>query len=290
MYGDIKSWLPNNVNFSSNVPTFLIRRSVNAILNYQAVHHPLSSGERTSLNVAREIRTLLLVDSSATTLFYWGMLLKRLEYKVVSKRSAEEALKVLEASPPAIVLTETALPGMDGLSLLKVMKADRRFKDIPVVMLTASNDPELKTECLRIGCAAWVPKDAEPDDLYRKLQALIEDTPRSHIRLSTSVKVVVGDGTTVGGKERTEYASAISEGGLYIRTQYPQPQNALTPVRILLDAGEVLAKAVVLYSYAKNEGPYKEPGMGIKFTEISDEGRRVIRQFIKDQLTKDIAH
>ena len=46
--------------------------------------------------MAREVRTLLIVDNSATTLFYWGMLLKRLEYKVVSKRNAAEALKVLE--------------------------------------------------------------------------------------------------------------------------------------------------------------------------------------------------
>jgi two-component system chemotaxis response regulator CheY len=242
------------------------------------------------INMAREIRTLLLVDNSATTLFYWGMLLKRLDYKVVSKRTAEDALKVLEADRPAIVLTETALPGMDGVALLKTIKAERRYKDIPVVMFTASNDPELKAECGRIGYAAWFTKDAEPDDLYQKLQSLVEATPRSHIRLNTSVKVVVGDGTAVGGKERIEYASAISEGGLYVRTQYPQPQNALTPVRILLDAGEVRAKAFVLYSCVKDEGPYQEPGMGVKFTEISDEGRRIIRQFIKDQLTKDIAY
>ena len=240
--------------------------------------------------MTRETRTLLLVDNSATTLFYWGMLLKRLDYKVVSKRSADEALKVIDVDPPAIVVTEAALSDMDGASLLKAIKADRRHQHIPVVMLTAAEDPGLKAECERLGCAAWFRKDVEPDDLYQKIQALIEETPRSHIRLNTSVKVIVGDGTAMGGGERTEYASAISEGGLYVRTQYPQPQNALTPVRILLDTGEARAKAVVLYSYAKSEGPYKEPGMGLKFLEISDQDRQLIRRFIKDQLTRDIAH
>jgi len=148
----------------------------------------------------------------------------------------------------------------------------------------------VKDDCERLGCAAWFSKDVEPDALYRKLQSLVEATPRQHIRLNTSVKVIVGDSTAMGGSARTEYASAISEGGLYVRTQYPQPQNALTPVRILLDGGEVRAKAVVLYSYAKNEGPYREPGMGLKFVEISDQDRRLIRQFIKDQLTRGIAH
>jgi len=240
--------------------------------------------------VNRPVRTLLIVDNRAASLFYWGMLLKRLDYKVVSKRSAEEALKALEDSRPAIVLTDVALPGMDGVALLKVIKEDPRYRDIPVVMLASTDDEATKYACTRLGCASWFPKDVEPDDLYRKLQSLIEATPRSHIRLNTSVKVIVGDGTTMGGSARTEYASAISEGGLYVRTRYPQPQNALTPVRILLNEGEVRAKAVVLYSYAKNEGPYKEPGMGVKFVEISDQDRRLIRTFINEQLTKDITH
>jgi len=241
--------------------------------------------------LARESRNLLLVDNSATTLFYWGMLLKRLEYKVVSKRSAEAALEVMESAMPAVVLTDIPLSGcIDGVALLRTIKEEPRYRDIPVVMLTSDGDSALKEVCMRLGCSAWFNKDVEPDMLYRKLQALVESTPRQHIRLSTSVKVTVGDGTAMGGSVRTEYASAISEGGLYVRTQYPQPQNALTPVRILLDGGEVRTKAVVLYSYSKNEGPYQEPGMGLKFVEISDEGRRLIRRFIKEQLTRDIAH
>jgi len=240
--------------------------------------------------MTREVRTLLLVDNSATTLFYWGMLLKRLDYKVVSRRSALEALKALEIEMPTIVLTEVSFPGMDGIALLKEIRGDQRFKNIPVVMLTASDNPVLRADCERLGCAAWFRKDGEPDDLYQKLQALVEETPRSHIRLNTSVKVIVGDGTTMGGTERTEYASAISEGGLYVRTRYPQPLNALTPVRILLDAGEVRARAVVLYSYQASEGPYGEPGMGLKFVEISDQDRWLIRKFIREQLTRDISH
>jgi uncharacterized protein (TIGR02266 family) len=240
--------------------------------------------------MARDVRTLLIVDNSATTLFYWGMLLKRLEYKVVSKRNAADALKVLETNPPAVVLTEITLSGTDGVALLKEIKGDPRFKDIPVIILTSVTDPAVKAACECLGCAAWFCKDVEPDTLYQKLQTLVEATPRQHIRLSTSVKVIVGDGTTMGGSARTEYASAISEGGLYVRTQYPQPQNALTPVRVLLDGGEVHAKAVVLYSYAKNEGPYQVPGMGLKFEEISDQDRRLIRQFIKGHLTRGIAH
>jgi hypothetical protein len=59
-------------------------------------------------------------------------------------------------------------------------------------------------------------------------------------------------------------------------------------VRVFLAGGEIKAKAAVLYSYAENEGPYREPGMGVKFIEIADRDRNAIRQFIKGQLTRDI--
>lgn len=239
--------------------------------------------------MGRETRTLLVVDSSAASLFYWGMLLKRLEYTVMPMRTAEAALRAMEGVVPAVVVTERALSGMTGEEMLRKMREDPRLKQVPVVMLTAQEDAEAQDACRKLGCAAWFPKTVEPDVLYRTLQSLSEATPRRNIRLNTSLKVIVGDGTLAGGTERTEYAAAISEGGLYIRTRYPQPQNTVTPVRIVLEGGEVKATAVVLYSYSKNEGPYQEAGMGIKFLEISARDRDLIRTFIKDQLTKDIA-
>ena len=62
----------------------------------------------------REIRSILLVDSSASLLFYLAMLLKRLEYKVMTARSAEDALRMMEEHLPSIVLTEIMLPGCVG--------------------------------------------------------------------------------------------------------------------------------------------------------------------------------
>ncbi len=240
--------------------------------------------------MTRDQRTVLLVDNSASALFYWGMLLKRLEYKVLTRRSAEEALKAIESAPPAVVMTGIDLPGMDGVSFLRAMKEEPRYRDIPVIVLSSRPDPGLKETCLRLGAAAWYGENEDPDTVYRTIQGLTEAAPRRHIRLTASLKVIVGDGTVAGGAERTEYASALSEGGLYIRTRYPQPRNALTPVRIVLDGGvEVRARAVVLYSYAQNEGPYGEAGMGVKFVEISDQDRLRIRAFIKDRLTRDIA-
>ncbi len=237
----------------------------------------------------REIRTILLVDGSASFLFYLAMLLKRLEYKVGTARSAEEALRMMELSAPSIVLTELALPQMSGLNFLKTVKNTTKFKGIPVVILTAEKDAGTRETCMRMGCAAYLNKPAEPDVLYRTLQAVSESVPRANIRLSASVKVIVGDSSMIGVAKRTEYANAISEGGLYIKTLHPYPRNTLIPLVIFLNDREINVRATVLYTFAPGEGPFQEPGIGVKFVEISDTDRRLIRAFIKEQLTRDLA-
>lgn len=236
----------------------------------------------------RQIRTILLVDSSASILFYLGMLLKRLEYKVATAQSAKDALRLMEETPPSIVLADPSLPDLRGVNFVKRIKESPRFKEIPVIILTSDVDPGVYDICMRMGCAAYLFKPVEPEALYRTLQAASESVPRANIRLSTTLKVIVSDGSVMGGAKRTEYATAISEGGLYVRTLQPQPRNALASLRLFLNDKEILAKAVVLYTCSV-EGSIEEPGMGMKFVEISDSDRDLIRRFIKDQLTKDIS-
>ncbi len=229
----------------------------------------------------RDVSTILVVDGSASSLFSMVMLLRRLQYRVQTARSGREALQALAKSPPWVVVSDSVLPDMDGAGLLTAAKNGALLRRIPVVVLMVREDPALQAACSRLGCAAFLPKTCEPDELYRTLQALAS-APRQHIRLSTSIRVIIGDGTAEGGAERAEVVTALSEGGLYVKTRYPQPKNTVTPLRFSLGDHEVRAKAVVLYSTAE--------GMGMKFTQITNGDRDQLRQYIKVQLTKDIAH
>lgn len=223
-------------------------------------------------------------------LYYHGILLKRLEYTVLTATTAEEALAIMNRAAPSLVLTEISLPRMNGVDFIMTMKGPGCAGNVPVVVLTGVEEQGVRDACLRMGCAGYLLKPVEPDALYRTIQAASETAPRENIRLSTSLKVVVGDGTALGGAPRCEHATAISEGGLYVRTLYPQPRNALTPVRIFIRDREIRAKAVVLYSAPMEDGQFREPGMGMKFVEISDEDREFVRSFIREQLTCDIVN
>ncbi len=236
----------------------------------------------------REIRSILIVDGSASMLFYIGMLLKRLQYKVTTVQSAEDALRSMEDALPSIVVTDIFLPGMSGTELLMRVKNSPRMKSVPVVILSSRSDAELKDECERLGSSGFLCKPVEPDVLYRRLQAVTESIPRANIRVAASLKVVVGAADMMD-IERAESTTEISEGGLFVRTLNPRPKDTKLRVRISLPHREISAKAVVLYSFAPAAGSHKEPGMGMKFIEISDADRREIGSFIKNRLVGDIA-
>ncbi len=235
----------------------------------------------------REMRLLLLVDSSASFVFATAMLLMNLQYKVKTATSAESALQLMTEFSPALVIMDTVLPGMSGVDLLKMMKQSPLLKAIPVIMLTSQADPGIRDTCTLAGCAGYLNKPADPGTLYRSIQAIMESRPRQTIRIEVSLKVQVGDESSPDWMKREEEVTNLSEGGLYIKSDVPEAVNMVMPLTLFIGSRAVKARAEVLYSSVKKGGQYKVPGMGLKFVSITDEDRKCIRDFITDQITKD---
>ncbi len=220
--------------------------------------------------------------------YYYGVLLRRLRYAVMTAATPEEALTIMGYTVPSLVLAGLSFPTTSGVDFIKRLKGSGHTKAVPVVVLTGEESAAVRSACLDLGCAAYLVKPVEPDQLFRAIQAATEPTPRVNIRLNTTLRAVVGEEPVPAGAERTEYATTISEGGFYVRTLSLRPRDAAIPVRILVRDREIRAKAVVLYNVALEGGVFREPGMGMKFVEISGEDRKFLRRFIKEQLTSDI--
>jgi hypothetical protein len=100
--------------------------------------------------------------------------------------------------------------------------------------------------------------------------------------------VRVGGPPTPGNSTTTEYVSALSEEGIFIRTLTPRQINAVLPVTIIIHSIPVKLKAVVLRNVTIHPGMFKEPGMAMKFVEIAPTDRELLRNYIKGQIMKDI--
>lgn len=232
----------------------------------------------------RKIQSVIAVDGGTSMLFYLGTLIQRLGYNAVLTRSAEEALRVMEEGVPACVLTEITLPGMSGMNLLKRMKENPRLQNVPVIIQSAQADPAIRDVCLNLGSAAYLAKPVDPKALFHAVEGLSQSPGRRNVRITTSLPVVLGDGPAAAGPERDARVTAISEGGLYVRTLHARPKGAVIPLTIMINRQEITAKAMVLYGHAPGRGPFKEPGMGMKFVEISESDRELIGEYIREQL------
>jgi CheY-like chemotaxis protein len=247
--------------------------------------------ERRSVNDRRYRlkQSLLLVDNSPSHLLYLGMLLKKLEYDVRTARSAEEALQSLTESSPTLVITESTLPRMSGINLLKQIRRDQRFKTIPIIIHTSDGDPAVRTACKVEGCAGFFKKPVHPDELYRVIQAATESVPRRTIRIATALQVQVGDASRPGETIRTETITSLSDGGLFIKTLTPEPAHTVLPLVITIRNKTLRVNSVVLYGSSQEGVDQKEPGMALRFADISSDDKKFIQDFVQEELMKGMA-
>ena len=74
------------------------------------------------------------------------------------------------AAPPRLVLLELKLPKLDGLEVLRAVRANSRTSSIPVVVLTASDDPRELTQCYQLGANSCVQKPVRHEELEAAMQ------------------------------------------------------------------------------------------------------------------------
>ncbi len=83
--------------------------------------------------------------------------------------TAQEALEAIAASPPDVVLLDLHLPDRSGLEALE--EVHRRFPELPVVVLTMSDEPEYVEEAVRAGAVGYLVKNAPQAELVRAIRA-----------------------------------------------------------------------------------------------------------------------
>lgn len=91
--------------------------------------------------------------------------------------TAEQASERLESGHPDVVLLDLNLPGMDGLSFVRRLKADPRTSALPIVAITSYPDDFRGEELLSAGCAAYLVKPVSMADLLRALEGAAVVTP-----------------------------------------------------------------------------------------------------------------
>lgn len=115
-------------------------------------------------------RTALIVDDDIRNIFALTSLLERFGMKVVSAEEGEVALDLLQSDGQVdIVLMDIMMPGMDGFSIIQHLRHSERFRDLPIIAVTAKAMKGDRDKCLRAGASEYVAKPLDPELLVRAL-------------------------------------------------------------------------------------------------------------------------
>jgi CheY-like chemotaxis protein len=126
------------------------------------------------------LRRVLVVDDDEAFRSLVATYLAGQEYEITMAASGEEALILLEKSPPHLVLLDLRMPGIGGMQALRKIKA--LYPDLCVLMVTAEGDRSVAQEALALGAADYVKKPFDLDYLDAVLQIYM---PVSNARAAT---------------------------------------------------------------------------------------------------------
>jgi two-component system chemotaxis response regulator CheY len=119
------------------------------------------------------LRTVMIVDEAASMRGLVAMTLKKEGYEVVEASDGRDALTKLTGKKVDLIVSDLTMPHMDGIELIKAVKAGPQSSFIPIVMLTTESQDKLKREGQQAGAKAWIGKPFKPDVLVGVVKKII---------------------------------------------------------------------------------------------------------------------
>ena len=118
-------------------------------------------------------KTILAVDDSGSLRQMVAFSLKAAGYDVVSAVDGQDGLNKAKERTVDLVLTDQNMPIMDGLTLIKNLRALGSYKNVPILMLTTESSDEMKAKGKAAGANGWLVKPFDPKRLIEVVQKVI---------------------------------------------------------------------------------------------------------------------
>lgn len=152
---------------------------------------------------------ILVVDDEEDLLELIKFNLERDGYDVDCAESGEEAVKKVAASTYDLILLDLMLPGIDGLEVTKILKADSQTRDIPIIMLTAKGEEADVVVGLEFGADDYITKPFSPRVLTARIKAVLRRKIRASSEGANLIRIheFIIDSTkheVVAGSERVD--------------------------------------------------------------------------------------
>ncbi|MBA3996723.1 MAG: two-component system sensor histidine kinase/response regulator [Candidatus Accumulibacter sp.] len=120
------------------------------------------------------MKTIFLVDDSATILLSISGILSKAGYATEKASNGEEALRKLQSGLKIdLLITDLNMPGMNGIELIKEVRKLPSYKFVPILFLTTESQQSRKMEAKAAGASGWIVKPATADELLNTIKLVV---------------------------------------------------------------------------------------------------------------------
>ena len=123
---------------------------------------------------SERIAQIVVVDDDPDTVSILARHLQREGYATIEACSGPECLRIVRERPVDIILLDLMMPGMDGFDVCRALKSDPNTAEIPVIMITARDDLDARTEGMRLGVADFLAKPVFRRQLANRIRAQLD--------------------------------------------------------------------------------------------------------------------
>lgn len=118
-------------------------------------------------------KCIMTVDDSASVRQMVSFTLRGAGFEVVEAVDGKDALAKLHTTPVHMVITDLNMPNLDGIGLIRGIRADSAHKFTPVIMLTTESQDSKKQEGKSAGATGWIVKPFRPEQLLAVVKKVL---------------------------------------------------------------------------------------------------------------------
>jgi two-component system cell cycle response regulator DivK len=118
---------------------------------------------------------ILVVDDNSDNRELVVKVLKNRGYEIVEAVDGEDALRKAQDERPGLILMDISLPKMDGYEVIRRLKSQEEYRDIPIVALTAHAMKGDKERAMNAGCIGYIPKPIDIRELPEQIRFYLKD-------------------------------------------------------------------------------------------------------------------
>lgn len=118
-------------------------------------------------------KTIITVDDSVSVRQMIHFTLKQAGYMVYEASDGNDALYKLKYTPVHMIITDLNMPNLDGIGLIKALRALPKFRFTPIIILTTESQISKKQEAKAAGATGWIVKPFKPEQLIAVVKRVL---------------------------------------------------------------------------------------------------------------------